>query len=141
MTLVTAKRGGSGPMPVEVSEIDVLWITAGLSCDGDTISVTAATQPSIEDLILGALPWISKIRLHNPFLAYENVDEFVRSFRDAAEGKLAPFRRTSIGLRRKRSITRYGTENPDISSFAWPAETIRRRFRLRMTVKDSQRTR
>ena len=28
----------------------MLWITAGLSCDGDTISITAATQPSIEDI-------------------------------------------------------------------------------------------
>jgi homoserine acetyltransferase len=27
-----------------VTEIDVLWITAGLGCDGDTIAMTAATQ-------------------------------------------------------------------------------------------------
>ena len=33
--------------------IDVLWITAGLGCDGDTIAVTAAMQPSLEDLVLG----------------------------------------------------------------------------------------
>jgi hypothetical protein len=39
-----------------IREIDVLWINAGLSCDGDTIAMTAATQPSIEDLILGNLP-------------------------------------------------------------------------------------
>jgi hypothetical protein len=38
-----------------IREIDVLWINAGLSCDGDTIATTAATQPSIEDLVLGAL--------------------------------------------------------------------------------------
>ena len=30
-------------------EVHILWITAGLSCDGDTVSVTAAEQPSIED--------------------------------------------------------------------------------------------
>jgi len=29
-----------------ITEIDVLWITAGLGCDGDTIAMTAATQPS-----------------------------------------------------------------------------------------------
>ena len=34
----------------------VLWITAGLGCDGDTIAITAATQPSIEDIVLGAIP-------------------------------------------------------------------------------------
>ena len=34
-----------------IDEIDVLWVTAGLSCDGDTIAMTAATQPSIEDIV------------------------------------------------------------------------------------------
>ena len=84
---VGSTRSNSGP----ISEIDVLWMTAGLGCDGDTIAVTAATQPSIEDLVLGAFPWIPKVNFHNPFLAYENGDEFVRYFRDAADGKLAPF--------------------------------------------------
>jgi hydrogenase small subunit len=67
-------------------EIDILWLTAGLGCDGDTIAMTAATQPSIEDLVLGSLPWIPKVRFYNPFLAYENGDDFVRPFREAAEG-------------------------------------------------------
>src|ERR1700759_4956800 len=71
--------------------MDVLWLTAGLSCDGDTIAMTAATQPSIEELVLGAIPWIPKVRLHNPFLSFENGDEFVQIFRNAAEGKLKPF--------------------------------------------------
>jgi hydrogenase small subunit len=43
-----------------IAEIDVLWITAGLGCDGDTIAMTAATQPSLEDIVLGAMPWIPK---------------------------------------------------------------------------------
>jgi hydrogenase small subunit len=72
-------------------EIDVLWLTAGLSCDGDTIAMTAATQPSIEELVLGAIPWVPKVRLHNPVLSYENGDEFVQIFRNAAAGKLKPF--------------------------------------------------
>jgi Ni,Fe-hydrogenase I small subunit len=54
------------------AEIDVLWITAGLGCDGDTISVTAATQPSLEDILLGGIPWIPKVNFHNPVLAYAN---------------------------------------------------------------------
>src|SRR5215468_8804312 len=69
-----------------LTEIDILWLTAGLGCDGDTIAMTGATQPSIEDLVLGALPWIPKVRFYNPFLAYENGDDFVRPFRQAAEG-------------------------------------------------------
>ena len=27
-----------------VPEVDVLWMTAGLSCDGDSVSVTGATH-------------------------------------------------------------------------------------------------
>jgi hypothetical protein len=55
-----------------IREIDVLWLNAGLSCDGDTIAMTAATQPSIEDLICRGLPWIPKINFLNMFLAYGN---------------------------------------------------------------------
>ena len=74
-----------------VAEIDVLWITAGLSCDGDSVSITAATQPSIEDILLGAIPGLPKVRLHNPVLAYNVGEDFLKPFRDAAEGKLGPF--------------------------------------------------
>ncbi len=73
-----------------IPEIDVLWITGGLSCDGDTIAMTAATQPSIEDIVLGALPWIPKVNFHNPFIAFENGDEFLRPFHLAAEGPPRP---------------------------------------------------
>ena len=41
---------------VGVEEVHILWITAGLSCDGDSVSITAATQPSIEDVVMGAIP-------------------------------------------------------------------------------------
>ncbi|MGH9608960.1 MAG: hydrogenase expression protein HypE [Bryobacteraceae bacterium] len=71
--------------------MDVLWITAGLGCDGDTVSMTAATQPSLEDLVLGAIPGIPKVNLHNPFLAFEVGDEFLDCFHRAAAGDLAPF--------------------------------------------------
>ena len=81
--------GGTGRArnTATIDEIDILWMTAGLGCDGDTIAMTGATQPSIEDIVTGALPWIPKVKFYNPFLAYENGDEFVRPFRDAAEGK------------------------------------------------------
>jgi hydrogenase small subunit len=74
-----------------VREIDILWITAGLSCDGDSVAITAATQPSLEDIVLGALPGLPKVRLHNPVLAYNNGADFLRPFHDAAAGKLDPF--------------------------------------------------
>src|SRR4029077_6578752 len=74
-----------------ITEIDVLWITAGLGCDGDTIAMTAATQPSLEDIVGGALPWIPRVNFINLFLAFEIGDEFMRRFHLAAECKLAPF--------------------------------------------------
>src|SRR5450755_992781 len=74
-----------------VKEVHILWITAGLGCDGDSVSITAATQPSIEDVILGAIPGLPKVHLHNPVLAYENGDEFLKYWYLAAEGKLNPF--------------------------------------------------
>jgi hydrogenase small subunit len=70
-----------------VPEVDVLWITAGLSCDGDSISITAATQPSIEDVLLGALPGLPRVRLHHPVLAAETGEEFLTPFRAAAAGR------------------------------------------------------
>ncbi|MBY0522273.1 MAG: hypothetical protein K2R98_02680 [Gemmataceae bacterium] len=72
-------------------EIDVLWISAGLGCDGDTIAITAATQPSLEDLIQGAIPGVPKVNFHNPVLAYDVGDAFLEKLRRAAEGKLGPF--------------------------------------------------
>jgi len=74
-----------------IPEFDILWITAGLGCDGDTIAMTAATQPSIEEILLGGIPWIPKVRLHNPFLTYDNGAEFMEHFYSAAAGKLSPF--------------------------------------------------
>jgi hydrogenase small subunit len=75
-----------------VASVDVLWITAGLGCDGDTISITAATQPSLEDVLLGAVPWLPKVRLHNPVLAFENGEDFLEPFHRAARGELgAPY--------------------------------------------------
>jgi len=77
--------------PPDVKEIHILWLTAGLSCDGDTVSITAAKLPSIEDVVMGAIPGLPKVHLHNPVLAYEVGDDFMQSFHDGVEGKLGPF--------------------------------------------------
>jgi hydrogenase small subunit len=78
-------------MAEPLKEIDVLWITAGLGCDGDTVSITAATQPSLEELVLGGIPGIPKVNFHNPLLAFEVGDEFLAYFHRAAAGELSPF--------------------------------------------------
>lgn len=74
-----------------VEAIHVVWITAGLSCDGDTVAVTGATQPSLEDLLLGALPGLPRVHLHNPVLAVENGDDFMTTMERAASGALGTF--------------------------------------------------
>jgi hydrogenase small subunit len=71
--------------------IHVLWMTSGLGCDGDSVAMTSATNPSIEDLLLGVLPGVPRIVLYNAMLAFESGDEFVACFERAAAGKLKPF--------------------------------------------------
>ena len=71
------------PSPMSTS----LWITAGLGCDGDSVSITAATQPSIEDVVLGAIPGLPKVHLHNPVLAYEVGDDFLKFWYQAERGQ------------------------------------------------------
>src|SRR5436190_8464838 len=72
-------------------EVHVLWLTQFLGCDGDTISITAASQPSIEDVILGAIPGLPKVHLHNAVLAPEVGDDFMEPFHQAARGELANY--------------------------------------------------
>jgi hydrogenase small subunit len=74
-----------------VSDIHIIWMTAGLSCDGDSVSITAAEQPSIEDVLLGAIPGLPKVHLHNPVLAYEVGDDFMKFWYEAEAGRLNPF--------------------------------------------------
>jgi len=74
-----------------VPDIHILWLTAGLGCDGDTISITAATQPSLEDVVLGAIPGLPKVHLHNPVLAVDSGELYLKPFYAAKEGKLDPF--------------------------------------------------
>ena len=76
--------------------IHVLWINAGLSCDGDSVALTAATQPSIEEIALGALPGSAEDR--GPLAADRlrvrpdgGADDFLEWFRKADRGELEPF--------------------------------------------------
>lgn len=74
-----------------VREIRVVWMTTGLGCDGDSVSITAATQPSIEDIVMGAIPGLPKVHLHNPGLACETGEDFMKFWYQATAGKLEPF--------------------------------------------------
>jgi hydrogenase small subunit len=76
-----------------VDEVHILWSSEGMSCDGDTISITNASLPSLEDVVMGAIPGIPKVHLHNKCLSPTlGGDEFMAPFHQAAEGTLgAPF--------------------------------------------------
>src|SRR5271157_1612607 len=91
MTANEAPYGRVTQKAPAVAEVHIVWITAGLGCDGDSVSITAATQPSIEDVLLGAIPGLPKVHLHNPVLAYENGDDFLKFWYMAEQGKLDPF--------------------------------------------------
>ena len=87
----TAPYGRKTQRKPAIADLHILWITAGLGCDGDSVSITAASEPSIEDVLLGAVPGLPKVHLHNPVLAYEVGDEFLEWFHKAARGQLENF--------------------------------------------------
>src|SRR5437763_15203725 len=64
-----------------------------MSCDGDSVSVTAASLPAIEDVVLGHIPGLPKVHLHNKVLSPTlGGEEFLKPFRAAVRGELdAPY--------------------------------------------------
>src|SRR6478609_11042765 len=83
-------------LKAEETLVHILWINAGLSCDGDSVALTAATQPSVEEIALGALPGLPPIAVHWPLIDFEcgpegGADDFLEWFRKADRGELEPF--------------------------------------------------
>ncbi|GAA4574225.1 hydrogenase expression protein HypE [Planotetraspora kaengkrachanensis] len=93
--------------------VHVLWMNAGLSCDGDSVALTAATQPSIEDIVLGVFPGLPKVAVHWPLIDYESgpmqgADAFIEWFFKAARGELDPFVLVVEGSIPNESLKREG---------------------------------
>jgi hydrogenase small subunit len=82
---------GPGYAHSESQVVHVVWLTSGLGCDGDSVAITSATSPSLEELLQGVLPGMPRLAIYNPLLAYETGDEFMRAFWSAAAGTLDPF--------------------------------------------------
>ena len=91
MPAETAPYGRVTQRAPAAKEVHIVWLTAGLGCDGDSVAITGATQPSVEDVVLGAIPGLPKVHLHNPVLAYENGAEFLEYWYKAERGELDPF--------------------------------------------------
>src|SRR6201990_3124959 len=69
----------------------VLWMTTGLSCEGDSVAMTSATNPSLEDIILQAIPGMPKVVVHNQVVDYAVGQEYAQAWFDAENGDLDPF--------------------------------------------------
>ena len=60
------------------------------------MALTAATQPSVEEIALGALPGLPKVAVHWPLIDFEcgpngGADDFLEWFFRADRGELEPF--------------------------------------------------
>ncbi|CAN5549152.1 hypothetical protein BH23ACT7_BH23ACT7_03410 [soil metagenome] len=70
-----------------LEKIHAFWF-AGMSCDGCTVSVTGATNPSVESLLLGAHPGLPRLILHHPVVNVESGPHFMRAAEMALSGEL-----------------------------------------------------
>ena len=104
--------------------VHVLWINAGLSCDGDSVSLTAATLPSVEDIAMGNIPGLPTVVFHWPLVDVQVGDEFMQWFWKGAAGDLDPFLLVVEGSIANEAIkkdgywTGFGTNTPGPSRFA-----------------------
>jgi hydrogenase small subunit len=71
MATPTQTNEMSSGQPTEEPVVHILWMNGGLGCDGDSVALTGATQPSIEEIALGALPGLPKTAFHWPLIDYE----------------------------------------------------------------------
>jgi hydrogenase small subunit len=91
MASASTESDGDSRAARPIDAIAVLWISAGLGCDGESVALTAATQPSVEDIVFGGIPGLPRVRLHVPFYATESGDEFMSFLYQAESGELGPF--------------------------------------------------
>ncbi len=84
--IVAAKAGPATKLgPFE--RVHVFWL-AGMSCDGCSIAVLSATQPSVESLLTGSIPGVPIVYLHHTAIQLEAGDAFVEPMRRAWRGEL-----------------------------------------------------
>jgi hydrogenase small subunit len=74
-----------------LKKVYVFWLP-GMSCDGCTVSTIGATDPSIEELLTGALPGVPVMVLHHYQFEMESGDHFTYTMEQAEAGALdAPY--------------------------------------------------
>jgi hydrogenase small subunit len=82
-----SRRSRLGPL----EKIHVFWF-AGMSCDGCTVAVTGAENPSVESLLQGAHPGVPRVILHSPVVNMESGPNYLKAHESALKGELdAPY--------------------------------------------------
>lgn len=76
-------RSRLGPL----EKVHAFWL-AGMSCDGCTVSVTGATSPSLESLLLGGHAGLPQVILHHPVVNLESGPAYLRAHEAAIKGEL-----------------------------------------------------
>jgi hydrogenase small subunit len=85
------ETGGEELSPGPLKKVIVFWL-GGMGCDGCTIATLGATEPSVEELITGAIPGVPAVVLHHYAASIESGDHFTHSFEEAEKGELdAPY--------------------------------------------------
>jgi hydrogenase small subunit len=82
--------GGSAAGALPLDALHLIWLT-GASCDGCTMAMLGAAEPSIEDLLLGRVPDAPRVTLVHPVLALESGEAYCARIEQAARGDLSPF--------------------------------------------------
>ncbi len=71
--------------------VHVFWLS-GMSCDGCSVSMLGASNPSVEDLVLDRVPELPLVVMHHPMISDESGHELMAQYAAAADGSLgAPF--------------------------------------------------
>ncbi len=70
--------------------VTLIWLT-GAGCNGCTLAMLGASEPGIEDLILGNVPDAPRVVLVHPEISMESGESFRSQMVRAAEGALSPF--------------------------------------------------
>jgi hydrogenase small subunit len=81
--------GAAGGMRERI--VHVFWLS-GMSCDGCSIAMLGASNPSLEDLVLDRVPDFPIVVMHHPMVSEESGHELMAQYASAADGSLgAPF--------------------------------------------------
>src|SRR5215212_4079228 len=84
-------QGGPATRLGPFEKVHVFWL-AGMSCDGCSVAVVGATMPSVESLLVGALPGVPQVMLHHTVINVEAGESYVEPMRKAWKGELgAPY--------------------------------------------------